>query len=164
MLSLIIGAAAAVNCAAAPINAPDMTVTGQAKYTKAIFHLYDASLCARDTQAPAKGEFAIVLDYARSFKSAQMVKATIVEMPRLSGRPTADFEPLRPLLQRCFPDVKKGDRIVGMSPEEGRAQFFHNGKETCLINWKNFRHDFFGIWLSDNSRVSKNAKKLRGEK
>ena len=100
---------------------------GEAAFKKAFIYLYDASLCASDTpfswEQNKDGEFSLALDYKRKFSSAQLVKATIGEMSRLSGQEKADFASLQIPMAECFPDVKKGDQIIGVSLGKDEANF-----------------------------------------
>jgi hypothetical protein len=148
----------------APLPEPKLNPIGEVSYKKAIFHLYDISLCGEKNEFNWNDPFAITLNYKRKFSSEMIMKATMVEMPRLSGRKSDEFEPLREPVSKCFPDVKKGDEITGISHSDDRATFYHNGVKTCDIEWDGFREDFFGIWLSDDSRAPRKSKALRGLK
>ena len=154
--------AAALACMAIPLPDAKAEPIGEASFKKAIFHLYDASLCADKTPFTMEGKFSLTLDYKRKFKSGQLVNATIVEMSRLSGRDKSEFSALKQPITACFPDVKKGDQITGVSLGASTAEFYLNGQPSCDIEWDGFRHDFFGIWLSDNTRAPKKSRRLRG--
>ena len=163
MLS-IIASATALACLNAPIPDTELKPVGQVAYKKAVFHLYDISLCSSDKTFDWDNPFAITLDYKRKFSSELIVKATMVEMSRLSGREKDEFEPLRPIVDKCFPNVTKGDQITGVSLSEDKAKFYYNGKQSCEVEWAGFREDFFGIWLADESRAPRKSKVLRGLK
>lgn len=137
---------------------------GEVAFKKAFFHLYDISLCAEKETFGWDQPFAITLEYKRNFSSDLIVKATMVEMSRLSGREQSEFEPLRSKVTQCFPDVGKGDQITGVSLDEDKAAFYFNGTMSCEIDWVGFREDFFGIWLADESRAPRKSKVLRGLK
>jgi len=162
MLNLIFAAGATLACLATPLPGTTAKPIGEASFKKAIFHLYDASLCADKTPFTMEGKFSLTLDYKRKFTSDQLVKATMVEMSRLSGRDKSEFTALKGPITACFPDVKKGDQITGVSLSDSSANFYLNGKPSCEIEWDGFRHDFFGIWLSDNTRAPKKSRRLRG--
>lgn len=151
-------------CISAPLPVDEIKPIGDASFKKAIFHLYDASLCAGQDSFVWENPFAITLDYKRKFSSDMIVKATMIEMARLSGREQQEFETLRPTVTQCFPDVVKGDIITGISLDENKAEFYLNGTRSCEVDWPGFREDFFGIWLSDESRAPRKSKVLRGLK
>lgn len=161
MLSFI-AAAAAFSCLNAPVPQTELKPVGSVAYKKAIFHLYDISLCSDTGAFDWNSPFAITLDYKRDFSSELIVKATMVEMSRLSGREKEVFEPLRPTVDKCFPDVQKGDQITGVSLGANAAKFYFNGELSCEVEWTGFNEDFFGIWLADESRAPRKSRVLRG--
>ncbi|NNC37269.1 MAG: hypothetical protein HKO02_07425 [Hyphomonadaceae bacterium] len=160
----LVASAAAYACLAAPLPATDLKPVGSVAYKKAIFHLYDISLCSDTGTFQWDNPFVITLKYKRKFSSEMIVKATMVEMSRLSGRDQSEFEPLRPTVDKCFPNVKKGDQITGVSMGPDEAKFYYNGELTCEVKWAGFNEDFFGIWLADESRAPRKSKVLRGLK
>jgi hypothetical protein len=163
MFSLV-ASAAAFACLNAPLPETKLKPVGSVAYKKAFFHLYDISLCSDTGAFDWNSPFAITLDYKRNFSSELIVKATMVEMSRLSGRDKEEFEPLRPTVDKCFPDVKKGDQIIGVSLGADAAKFYYNGKLSCEVDWVGFNEDFFGMWLADESRAPRKSKVLRGLK
>ena len=54
-------------------------------------------------------------------------------------------------LQRVLPDIKKGDRVMGLNRPGLGAQFLVNGKPTGDIRDTEFARLFFGIWLAPNT-------------
>ena len=106
--------------------------------------------------------FALALDYRMKFSSAQITKASIHEMARFSDREEGDFQALRTQLETCFPNVKKGDQIIGVSEGPDTARFYYNGEESCAVKWPEFRELFFGIWLGEDTRAPRKARVLKG--
>ena len=51
-------------------------------------------------------------------------------------------------LRRVLPDVKKGDRIMGVHRPGVGAAFWLNGKSLGEIRDAAFAQRFFGIWLA----------------
>jgi hypothetical protein len=51
-------------------------------------------------------------------------------------------------MQRVVPDVKTGDRILGIHKPGIGAEFWVNGKPVGEIQDAEFARLFFGIWLS----------------
>lgn len=167
MLSLF-ATASALACMNIPMADTPLSPIGKARFKKAFISLYDASLCAGpppfDLQLNNDKPFALALEYQRKFTSAQLVKATIVEMSRLSGRDKIEFADIKTPLAQCFPDVTKGDTITGVSINADQAKFYLNSTLVCGIKWTGFQEDFFGIWLSDNTRSPRQSRILRGLK
>lgn len=165
MLSLFV-TANALACMNIPIADTALSPIGKARFKKAFISLYDASLCANtapfDFEENKSSSFSLALEYRRGFTSEQLVKATIVEMSRLSKRDKSEFDALKTPLASCFPNVKKGDNITGVSINADQAKFYLNSNLVCDIKWQGFQNDFFGIWLSDDTRSPNKSKALRG--
>jgi hypothetical protein len=96
----------------------------------------------------AEHPFALELAYRRGFSSAQIAARSIEEMRRAG--PLADGEAQRwqARLQQVLPDVKPGDRIVGVHRPGNGATFLVNGQPTGEIADPQFAARFFGIWLA----------------
>ena len=58
-------------------------------------------------------------------------------------------------MQRVIPDIKKGDRIMGINQPGAGAQFLVNGKASGEIRDAEFARLFFGIWLSPKTSEPK---------
>jgi len=149
-------------CLSGPVTDAGMDEIGSARYKKAMFKLYDASLCSKSDSFEWDEPFALTLDYLRDFSSEMITDAGIHEMARFTGKEKTDFVELRPTLLKCFPDVDKGDQIVGFSEGPNTARFYHNGELACEVEWPEFRENFFGIWLGEETRAPRKAGLLKG--
>lgn len=116
------------------------------------FRLYRATLWVAGAgieDAPR----ALSLQYRRNISRQQLVDASLEEMSRLGGD-SIDNKAARwqDELQRVFPDVKTGERIIGIHlPGEG-ARFYHQGRLTGEIKDPEFARHFFAIWLDPRTR------------
>lgn len=155
----------AASCLNAPMDNMKLTQLGEATYKKAIFKLYDASLCTTSDEESFSMDdpFALALDYRRKFSSEQITKAGIHEMARFARKDKEAFADIKPIFLECFPDVKKGDQIIAVSESETKAKFYYNGEQSCEVEYPEFRELFFGIWLGTETRVPKQAAILKGE-
>jgi hypothetical protein len=54
-------------------------------------------------------------------------------------------------MQEAFPDVKDGDRIVGLHTPGVGARFWYNGQPRATVADPEFSRYFFGIWLSEST-------------
>jgi len=161
MLSSFIGLVLA-SCLNVPMPDVNLQTIGTATYKKAIFKLYDASLCAPEQQFSMDSPFALALDYRMKFSSEQISGAGIHEMARFARKDKADFAELEPLFRQCFPDVDKGDQIIAVSEGPTTAKFYYNGEMSCAVDYPEFRHLFFGIWLGEETRAPRKARLLKG--
>ena len=60
-------------------------------------------------------------------------------------------EKWRAAMVNALPDVKKGDRVMGLHRPGIGASFWMNGQPSGEILDAEFAKLFFGIWLSPNS-------------
>ena len=67
-------------------------------------------------------------------------------------------------LTRVFPDVKRGERIVGVHLPGKGAIFYHQGQPTGTIDDPEFADAFFAIWLDPRTREPSLRKALLGQR
>jgi hypothetical protein len=65
-------------------------------------------------------------------------------------------------MKTTFPDVKKGDQLIGIHRPDGSASFTLNGKSIGEIRDEEFTRLFFGIWLSPRTSEPKMRNALIG--
>ncbi len=122
---------------------------GSGEFRRFGFPIYEATLWAEDD--PQRPPLALSLVYRRAISGRSIAEASIDEMRRLGG----DEAPLAAwgaALARLFPDVRPGDRIVGVYHAQG-AHFFHNGIALGSIGDAEFARRFFAIWLDPRTRA-----------
>lgn len=115
------------------------------------FEVYQATLQAPGGFDPARYEqqrFALELQYRRAFKGRDIAQRSIDEMQAitpLSAQQTADWSAA---MQRAFPDIQPGDRLLGVHVPGVGARFYFNGQLRATVDDPAFSARFFGIWLS----------------
>ena len=127
---------------------PQHRLVGKTRLTVWGFQVYDARLWSlpgtRAEQLPSRA-FALELDYLRDFSNTDIADRSIKEMRRSANIPD---EQAKTWTAEMLPNIKKGDRIMGLHrPGEG-ALFLVNGKPSGEIKDAEFARLFFGIWLS----------------
>ena len=130
---------------------PDAILAGQAKFTFWGFDVYQAALWVEPGFAPAAFErhaFALELLYLRDFSNEQITKRSLDEMRRQGGVAPATLAAWQPLLQGAFPDIVKGDRIIGLHLPGSGAVFLTNTRQSGAVADETFARRFFAIWLS----------------
>ena len=141
------------NTASAELHSrlPDAVLAGQAKFTFWGFDVYQAALWVEPGFSAATFErhaFALELSYLRDFSNEQITTRSLDEMRRQGGLAPATLAAWQPLMRGAFPDVVKGDRILGVHlPGEG-AIFLTNTRQSGVISDVLFARRFFGIWLA----------------
>jgi len=115
------------------------------------FQVYDARLWAGPgfrVDSFATQALALELSYLRAFEGQAIAERSITEMRRAA--PVSDdlADQWLAALRKVLPDVKKGDRIMGVHRPGVGATFWMNGKPLGEIRDPEFAKRFFGIWLA----------------
>lgn len=115
------------------------------------FQVYDARLWAGPgfrADSFASQALALELSYLRAFEGQAIAERSITEMRRAA--PVSDDLAGQWLaaLRGVLPDVKKGDRIMGVHRPGVGAAFWMNGQPLGEIRDAAFAQRFFGIWLA----------------
>lgn len=166
-------AALAVALAATPALATPAEVTsalpGAQRTGGASYHLLGIRLFNAETYA-AGGDFswerpfALTLTYERGARQSTLLNRSITEMTQRGAGSAQRLAPLRTQLERCFPNIARGDRVTGVSTGANTARFYYNGAQRCDVNWPGFRRHFFGIWLDGrDGPAARLSAQLRGD-
>ena len=116
------------------------------------FEIYDALLWSRPGFSvhhyTAQG-FGLELVYLRNFDGKDIAMRSIEEMKKI-GPFSPDQEKLwLKAMADIFPNVQKGDSLLGIyKPNEG-AEFWSNQKRLGVVPDPQFAKLFFGIWLHE---------------
>jgi hypothetical protein len=133
---------------------PQARLVGKARLTVWGFDMYDARLWAPasfDAGQLATSPLALELSYLRNFAALDIAERSLKEMRR--SQPISDAQAARwkADMLRVFPDIRKGDRIMGLRRPGLGARFWVNGQASGEILDADFARLFFGIWLSPNT-------------
>ena len=66
-------------------------------------------------------------------------------------------------LQSAIPDVRKGDRILGLYDPQGSVRLFYNGQPSGELRDPDLARNFMGIWLSPKTSEPATRLRLLGE-
>ena len=115
--------------------------------------IYDATLWAPRGSWASDRPFALELRYARSFEGAAIAKRSIEEIRAQRALPETTLARWESELRAIFPDVRAGDRLIGVRlPGEGAT--FHRGTRAIgRIDDETLADAFFDIWLSPATRA-----------
>jgi hypothetical protein len=130
---------------------PQAQLVGKGRLTFWGFQVYDARLWANPGFRPqgfASDALALELSYLRGFDSQAVAERSISEMRRAAPVSDEQAGQWRAAMARVLPDVKKGDRVMGVHRPGVGASFWMNGKPTGEIRDAEFARRFFGIWLA----------------
>lgn len=145
---------------------PQARVQGQGRLRFLGLHVYDIRLW---TPLPGVGAqdwalkpIALEIEYARELVGRLIAERSLEEMKRTG--PIAPDAAQRWLesMQQFFPDVKPGDRIVGVQRPDGLVRFFVNGRLRGEKRDAEFARRFFGIWLAPETSEPRLREALLG--
>ena len=148
---------AAASRASAPDARPELMalpgarLAGQARLTVWGFDIYDVRLWTPANFSAARfaaSPLALELNYLRSFQAADIAERSLREMRRSQSVSDAQAAQWKAELLRVIPDVRKGDRVVGVHRPGQGASFWVNGRASGEILDADFARLFFGVWLS----------------
>lgn len=158
----------AANVSAPPVVMQEFgnkRVLGQARLVVYGFNIYDAKLwTAEDFSAAnyAVQPFALELRYLRNFSGTMIAERSLKEMRRLGEVSDEKAAQWLDTMKKTFPDVKKGDQLIGFHKPDGTASFTLNGKPIGEMRDEEFTRLFFGIWLSPKTSEPKMRNELIG--
>jgi Chalcone isomerase-like len=138
---------------------------GQTRLVVYGFNIYDAKLWAGDEFSVTNYEneaFALELRYLRNFNGAMIAERSLKEMQRISSINDEKAKQWLEAMKKTFPNVKKGDQLIGIHQPDGTASFVLNGKNLGEVQDEEFSRLFFGIWLSPKTSQPKMRKELIG--
>ena len=130
---------------------PGASLTGQMRFRFWGFEVYDARLWTAPGFRAAAYEghpLALELQYLRDFRAVDLVERSIQEMRRIATVTAEQERRWASELQRIFPDVRKGERLLGVHRPGQGAAFWFNGQPRGEILDAEFARVFFGLWLS----------------
>jgi hypothetical protein len=125
-------------------------------------HLYDAALWTTAGTFDPQRPYALALRYTRGFKGDRIAERSTLEIERLGLGDAATRARWETAMRRLFPDVARGDTLVGVYRPGVGAEFFHNGARLGTIDDAQFAHAFFSIWLDPRTREPKLRERLIG--
>ena len=122
------------------------------------FQVYDARLWGLPGFKPVNltsQPFALELAYLRDFSSKDIAERSLTEMRRSAAIGEDQAKIWINEMLRVIPDVKKGDRLMGINRPGSGVQMLVNGKTSGEIRDAEFARLFFGIWLSPKTSEPK---------
>lgn len=140
----------------------DLAPLGAVRFRKFGFHVYDANLWAAPGKWSWQAPFALDIRYARNIKGAALAQKSVEEMERVNAGDEPKRKKWGDIMQRLFPDVKDGDRLVGVHLPGKGAHFYNQDKLLGIVNDAEFSEAFFSIWLGSNTSEPSMRKQLLG--
>ena len=110
-------------------------------------HVYDSSLWVPGEAWSFERPFALDIRYAMSIKGRDLTERSLVEMKRLGYTDAQKLGRWESEMDRVFPDIKPGDRLVGVSVPGREARFYSQDRFLGTVADPEFARAFFSIWL-----------------
>lgn len=100
-----------------------------------------------------EGRFALELTYQRPLSAGLVVRASAMEIQRLAAPSHADLLAWTRSARAFIPDVKKGDRILGLFDSMQGVCFYLNDCLIGKVDSPAFAVAFASIWLDARTRA-----------
>lgn len=143
---------------------PTLRPLGEGRLRWFGLHVYDSSLWVPGDAWSAERPFALDIRYAMSIKGRDLTERSLVEMRRLGYTDAAKLRRWESEMDRVFPDIKPGDRLVGVSLPGREARFYSQDRFLGAVADPEFARAFFAIWLDPGTSEPKlRAQMLRLE-
>lgn len=140
------------------------TLIGQGKFTYWGFDVYVASLWASESSVNAeqwqKQRIALELNYLRDFKGPDIAKSSIDEIHTQSPLSKSKANLWLKTLEGIFPNIEKGQTLVGIYIPNVGAQFLDENTQIGEIKDIELAKRFFDIWLSPQTSAPQLRKRL----
>ena len=143
------GVASASPAASTPLEGARLVGQGTMRFLG--FEVYRARLWAQpgfDADQYSAHPLALELTYQRNFTAEAIAKRSIEEMRRVGSFTPQQATRWQQALQAALPDVKPGDRLLGLYQPGAGAVFKMGGRVVGEVADAEFSRLFFGIWLS----------------
>ncbi len=137
---------------------------GQGKLTYWGFDVYVASLWASENSVNAEQwqmqRIALELNYLRDFKGADIAKSSMDQIKAQSPLTTSKATLWLKTLEGIFPNINKGQTLVGIYIPNVGAQFLQENALIGEIKDIELATRFFDIWLSPQTSAPQLRKRL----
>ena len=157
--SLSVSLAASELPAALAVDAPALQLHGSAVMRRFGFKIYTARLWTGREGYRPDATYALDLEYAMAIDGADLVKTSVSEMRGLGYDDELMLARWSQSMAAAFPDVRKGDRLIGLARPGVEARFYSARGYLATITDPAFVDAFFGIWLN----AATSAPKARAE-
>ncbi len=135
---------------------------GEAELSWLIFDVYLAKMWGEKKSATLDQRIVLKLIYQMDFSGKDIAKQSAKELSNI-GIDDNRVKKWLPMMEKIFPNVKKGDSIrADYDPSTG-IRFLHNDKKKLGdIKDQDFAKSFIGIWLSEKTSQPDMRLKLFG--
>jgi hypothetical protein len=158
LLAAALGASAQI-----PLPLPAQVVTevpalrplGEGRMRFFGLHVYDSALWVLGEAWSFERAFALDIRYAMNIKGRDLSKRSIEEMRNIGVTDDTKLRRWEEVMDRLFPDIRPGDRLVGLHLPGREARFYNQERLLGTVPDPEFARAFFGIWLDERTSQPK---------
>lgn len=141
---------------------PTLKPLGEGRLRWFGLHVYDSSLWVPGEAWSLDRVFALDIRYAMNIRGRDLTQRSLEEMRRLGFTDPAKLRRWEEAMDRVFPDIRPGDRLVGLSIPGREARFYSQDRLLGAVPDPEFARAFFAIWLDERTSEPKlRARMLR---
>ena len=143
---------------------PNAMLVGKGRFSYVFWDIYDARLYAPKGRWQANQPFALKLTYLRHLKGNKIADKSIEQMEKQGVTQAKKLKQWQTQMRQIFPNVEKGESLVGIRTKAGATIFLNNDHVIGAIDDPAFTRYFFNIWLAPNTSAPDLRKALLGLK
>ena len=134
---------------------PSLKRLGEGRLRWLGLHVYDAALWVLGEAWSFERAFALDIRYAMGLKGRDIASRSVEEMRKIGIRDEDKLRRWGETMARLFPDIKAGDRLVGVHLPGKEARFYSNDRLLGAVADPEFSRAFFSIWLDEKTSEPK---------
>ena len=137
----------------APVIAehPGLSARGEGVMRFFGFKVYDVRLWTMMKPFAPGDTFALELVYDMALNGRDIAERSVQEMRGQGHRDETKLKRWGEAMAKIFPDIKKGDSLIGVSIPGKEARFYTREKFIATVPDPEFAQAFFDIWLSEKT-------------
>jgi hypothetical protein len=124
--------------------------------------VYDVRLWTQMKAFTHAEPFVVELVYDMALNGRDIADRSVKEMRAQGVSDEAKLQRWGEQMTKIFPDIRKGDALIGVSLPGKEARFYSRDKLIATVPDPEFSRAFFDIWLSDKSSEPKLRQRLLG--
>ena len=139
---------------------PGLGVRGEGVMRFFGFKVYDVRLWTMMKPFAPGEPFALELVYDMALDGRDIAERSVQEMRGQGHRDETKLKRWGNAMAKIFPDIKKGDTLIGVSIPGKEARFYTREKFIAAVPDPEFAKAFFDIWLSEKTSAPTVRSKL----
>lgn len=138
-------------------------LVGEGRLSMLFWDIYTIRLYTESGRFDREQPFALSLNYLRAVDGQTIAETSIALIAKQSGVDQGKLSDWERALSLLFPDIAKGDHLVGYQDAASGSRFFLNGDPLGAITDLELSRRFFDIWLSEETSEPRLRRALLGE-